>query len=47
MLRDTGNNLTKHGESIQNVRNTALERGAKQDFGNKSIMDEIEVPYYR
>ena len=39
MLRDAGNSLTKGGESIQNVRNNALARRAKQDFGNKSIMD--------
>ena len=39
MLRGTGNSLTKGGESIHNVRNTALARRAKQDFGNKSIMD--------
>ena len=39
MLRDTGNSLTKGGESIQNVRNNALARRAREDFGNKSIMD--------
>ena len=36
MLRDAGNSLTKGGESIQNVRNNALARRAKQDFGNTS-----------
>ena len=39
MLRDAGNSLTKGGQTIQNVRNDALARRAKQDFGNKSIMD--------
>ena len=39
MLRDTGNSLMKEGDSIQNVRNTALARRAKEDFGNSSIMD--------
>ena len=39
MLRNAGNSLTKGGESIQNVRNNALARRAKQEYGNKSIMD--------
>ena len=39
MLRDAGNSLTKVGESIQNVRNNALARRARDDFGIKSIMD--------
>jgi hypothetical protein len=39
MLRDTGNSLTKGGETIQNVRNNHLAQRLKQDYGNRSIMN--------
>ena len=40
-LANTATTGMQGGESIQNVRNNVLARRAKQDFGNKSIMDTI------
>ena len=41
-LRDVGNGLTKMGQSIHNVRRGALENRVRHDFGQSTIIVEVD-----